>query len=1136
MPIDLPTGTITFLFTDIEGSTQLWERHPESMQAALARHDELLRRAIESHNGRVVKTTGDGAYAAFSTASDALAAALAAQIELRTTSDELRVENIDQQPTQEAINMPDAERSSSFVTRHSSLVTIKSRMGIHTGEAELREGDYHGSTLNRAARLMSIGHGGQILLSRLAADLAVAHQTPDVVLRDLGEYRLRGLSRPERVYQAVAAGLPESFPPLNAARASTINLPQQPTEFIGRAQEVADIVAILGTPGTRLVTLVGPGGIGKTRLSIQAAATIARRDPERFADGVFFISLASLSSADSMAGAIAGALGFQFSQGERQPEEQLIDYLRGRKMLLILDNMEQLLDAGGADLPAGIAGAAGGVSILVTSRARLGIQGEHLFPVPGMRAPEVAAVRDWADPQAEIEPFSAMRLFLQRAQCIRPAFRLMPDNAGDVARICRRLEGMPLAIELAANWLELLSPAEIAAEIDRSLDLLATELRDVPQRQRSIRAIFDSTWQLSSEHEESLLPRLAVFRAPFSREAAEAVAGAGLRDLLALVNKSWLQRVKGVDGVSRFQMHELLRQFAEEKLVAGERAAVAERYARFYVALVAESKQRLLSAAQQEALSTLTVEFDHIRIAWDWLVARSEFETLADQMLRPLHRYGEMRGNVNVGGLFRRAIEACRHGGDCPQRVLAALLVAFADLQYVDAEVFGSMEEGRQVAAGLEEPECELGIWYVILLANPVHPDPDTARQLLALAETRDDDAGSEALRLAGVVLGVDATNQPAVEASVATLVRAGARFERRGDFWGFARVCQNLSRSQARLGRHADALATLDRAQAIYESLDDWRHVASLAFLRASLLLDTGRSVLAFDAYESAIAYSRERGDRFIETLLLGQYSMEVVRYGNIDFARQLRERSLAITRDLAFAFNEPWNLWELGEVYRVAGSPVEARRYYEEARAIFQSLGDPFGLAFHRRGLGDLALAAGDFSAAADHFAAAVDLLSELFSRPSAQVYMANGRARALIGLGRPDEALEQIKTALSTARRHVLTTFYPLLLATGVELALAAGRAHLAAMWCELLAIHPLTWNETRRHAATLAARARAAIGDEAAEAAVARGRSLDAKALIPGLADIAADEPDAWLDAAMRLIDQLEGQPSQDLIPL
>jgi tetratricopeptide (TPR) repeat protein len=419
----------------------------------------------------------------------------------------------------------------------------------------------------------------------------------------------------------------------------------------------------------------------------------------------------------------------------------------------------------------------------------------------------------------------------------------------------------------------------------------------------------------------------------------------------------------------------------------------------------------------------------------------------------------------------------------------------------------------------------------VILLANPVHPDPDIPRKLLTLSETSDDDAGSEALRSAGVFLASDPANRPAVEASVTTLVHAGARFERRGDLWALAGACQNLSRSQARLGHFTEALATLDRAQSIYASLEDWRHVAVQATLRSYFLMATGRPDLAFEAYKTAIDCSRERGDRFMETLLLGMHSIEMVRYGNLDEARQLRERSMAITRDLAFTSNEPWNLWELGEVCRVAGSPVEARGYYEEARLKFQTLGDPFGLAFHRRGMGDLALAAGDFAAAADHFATAGDLWSELPSPFADQVYLANGCARALIGLGRPDEALVKIETALSMARRYILPTHYPLLLATAIELALSAGRADLTATWCGVLDVHPLTWNETRRQAEFLTARACAALGVEAAEALAARGRSLDAEALFAGLAAIAADETAKWLDAAARLTDSLfERQPA------
>lgn len=405
MSASLPTGIVTFLFTDIEGSIQLWEREPERMQAALAVHDRLLRQAIE-------------------------------------------------------------------------------------------------------------GHGGQVLLSGVTAGVS---------LRPLGEHRLRDLLQPERVFQVVAAGLPADFPPLRVA-AARVHLPQPPTGFVGRWEEGEAIIALLTAPGARLVSLVGPGGIGKTRLAIQAATMLAEREPERFADGVFFVPMAQLSSAAPMAGAIAEAIDFRFGPGERSPAEQLFDYLRRRAVLLIFDNMEQLLADGGASLPAELLAAAPGVCILATTRSRLGIRGEQLYPVPGMRLPDPAAVRLWADPRAEAEAYSALRLFAQATGRVQPGFSLQAGNVAAVTRICHQVQGMPLGIELAAGWLELLMLEEIAAEIDRSLDLLATDLRDVPARQRSLRAVFETTWQLSSERERALLPLLSFFRGPFSREAAAAVA------------------------------------------------------------------------------------------------------------------------------------------------------------------------------------------------------------------------------------------------------------------------------------------------------------------------------------------------------------------------------------------------------------------------------------------------------------------------------------------------------------------------------------------------------------------------------------------------------------------------------------
>ena len=1112
MSLRLPTGIVTFLFTDIEGSTRLWEREPEAMRAALAAHDRLLRDAIESNGGDVVKMTGDGVMAAFGAPAAALAAALAAQ---RGLADDRRPPFTDggRQTTDDGLRAGDKRTPTPDL-----LAPLRVRMGVHTGEAELREGDYHGATLNRAARLMAIGHGGQVLLSGITAALLDGSLPPGVTLRPLGEHRLRDLSQPERVFQLVAAGLPADFPPLRVA-AARVNLPQPPTGFVGRWEEVDEIIALLTAPGARLVSLVGPGGIGKTRLAIQAAATLAGREPERFADGVFFVPLAQLSSAAPMAGVIAEALGFRFGQGEREPTDQLLDYLRHRSALLILDNVEHLLDDGGATLPADLLAAAPGVRLLATTRIRLGIQGEQLYPVPGMRLPDPAAVRSWADPQAEAEAYSALRLFAQAAGRVRPGFALDAGNVAAVTRICRQVQGMPLGIELAAGWLELLTPEEIAAEIDRSLDLLATDLRDVPARQRSLRAVFETTWQLSSERERALLPPLSVFRAPFSREAAAAVAGAGPGDLLALVNKSWLQRIVGSDGASRFLMHELLRQYAEEKLRADNQveAAARERFADHYVTLLDATLPDLLGARQKQALAVVAADYPHIHWTWEWLVASGEFDRLTDHMLRPLHRFAQMRGLLReMSALVGLALEAGRRAGErCPPRPRATLLIAGSTLHYGEADLTALLDEAWRLAEGIAEPERALGGWYALLLDYRRFHDADAMTRLERLAESEDQEVAAFAAEMIGRALMDDIANRATLERSAVWLRRAGDWHEQRGDRWAYAGMCQLLAIAQSQLGNYAEALAWLDRAEAIYISLEDWQNVAAIGLLQRSAIARwSGRPDLALAAVEGTLSIVREHDDRVMEALGLGRLSMDLARYGDIDRARATREQALALARELEHDTNIPWNLWELGEVHRVAGSPSEARRYYDEAVAIFQAQGHSFGIGYYERGLGDLALMAGDCAAAVRHFSSARARISEFPDQVWSWVYVSIALARALAGCGQPDAALEMLHETLAMATTSTISELQPALLAAVAELALAAGRTVAAATLCGLVAAHPMTWNETRATVARLVAAARAVLGEEAAGAAEARGRALDATALIARLAALPPDLS-AWL---------------------
>lgn len=594
---------LTFLFTDLENSTPLWESFPDEMRTASARHDALMRASIEQHHGRVIKTMGDGFHAVFETPSDGVAAALAGQ------------QAIIAEPWPEA------------------TVPLKVRMGLHTGESQERDGDYYGAEVNRAARVMGIGHGGQVLISEVTANLVRGAPPEDVTLTNLGQHRLKGLTAPEQIFQLCHPNLPAEFPPLTSLEAYKHNLPVQLTSFIGREKELEqvknlvlgkDLKGVGHLSDLRLVTLLGPGGTGKTRLALQTAADLV----DQFPDGVWFIELAPLADPDRIAERVAAPFNVQ-SQPGRPLLDTLTNHLRRKELLLVLDNVEHLVRES-AELAEHLLLNCPSIKILVTGREALFIGGETTLQIPSLSLPGKATPNEVANSEA-------VQLFLARAQAVRPDFALTPDNAPALAEIVRRLDGIPLALELAAARLRMMSVAQIAARLNDRFRLLTGGRRTALPRQQTLQALIEWSWNLLEEKECVLFRRLSVFSGGWTLEAAQEVASDDQLDAFdifdlmeQLINKSLVTVTHLPNGEVRYGMLESIRQFAQDKLLeAGEGERLRDRHAEYFTAFGEQMSEALQGREMAAQLGLLLPETDNAKAAREWAL-----ETRLDLALR----------------------------------------------------------------------------------------------------------------------------------------------------------------------------------------------------------------------------------------------------------------------------------------------------------------------------------------------------------------------------------------------------------------------------------------------------------------------------------------------------------------------
>jgi predicted ATPase/class 3 adenylate cyclase len=668
---EMPTGTVTFLFTDIEGSTRLWENHPELMRTSLATHDDLMRVAIVSENGHIFKTIGDAFCASFATAQEALNAVIKAQLSLAAQS----------WPPE---------------------TPIKVRMALHTGAVESRENDYFGPPVNRVARLLSAGHGGQTLLSQTTFDLVRDSLAPGIGMKDLGSHQLKDLSRPEQIFQLSHPGLKDDFAPVRSLSNQPNNLPQQLTSFVGREQEVENLQTLLSKH--RLITLAASGGSGKTRLALQVAANML----EHYPDGAWLVELASINDPNLVARTVADALGVTEQSG--QPiQTTLASELKQKRMLLILDNCEHLLSSAGM-VADHLLRNCSNLTILATSREALGISGEFTHRVPTLSLPDPRKVQT---PES-LNLYEAIRLFIDRAVQVQTGFAVTNENAPALASLCYRLDGIPLAIELAAARVRSLSVEEIDQRLDQRFRLLTGGSRTALPRQQTLRSLMDWSYDLLTPTEKLLLQRLSVYSGGWTLESAESVCVGDeveeweLLDLMTSLCDKSLVVVAQKSGVTRYHLLQTVREYSHDRLVESRRdSELRDLHLTYFVNLGEEADPQLRGPDQRVWLERLESEHDNIRAALSWGLADPSRTLDALRLTGALWRFWLLRGHMTEGREWLTQALERDHDGDTAIRARA--LTGAGNLAEIQCEfdlAFACQSESLRISELLGDRWC----------------------------------------------------------------------------------------------------------------------------------------------------------------------------------------------------------------------------------------------------------------------------------------------------------------------------------------------------------------------------------------------------------------------------------------------
>jgi len=903
----VPTGYITFLFTDIEGSTKLSQDYPDTLQSALEKHHAIMQKSIESNNGFVFEIVGDAFCCAFEKAEDAVKAAVEVQLSLA------------EEKWEDAV--------------------IKIRIGIHSGNAEWSNNKYMGYiTLARTARVMSCGFGEQIIISNstyeLCRDKFDAVKEMNITFRDMGERRMKDVIQPIRIFQIVSPGLREDFPPLKTLDARPNNLPVQLTSFIGREKEIADIKKLLS--GARLLTLTGPGGTGKTRLSLQAAAEVI----DDFNNGVWIVELAPLTDPLLLPVTIAGALGISEQPGQ-ESFETLKNYLKQKEILIILDNCEHLIEES-ALITEKLLQNCTGLKIIATSREALRSQGEIVYRVLSLAHPEP----DQKNTPLELSQYESVRLFIERALAVNTAFRVNNENAPALAQICIQLDGIPLAIELAAARIKVLSVEKIHEKLDDRFRLLTGGKRTALPRQQTLKAMIDWSYDLLSENEKILFQRLSVFSGGWSLAAAEEICSCDNIECFEVMDKhsnlldKSLISTSESSGTIRFYMLESIRQYAKEKLNSDE--DIRLRHFHFFSRYADQAKMRETLPDQNSWVKLLDTESDNIRSAIQWALENQTEDACG--LVCNLIDYWDIKG------YFKEAFQTSQKfldSGNLSEMLSRANILFCAGLM---AQNMGMVSEAEKLTnEGLtifRELDNRTGIGKCV--------------NILGVASSTDPGRGTE--------------TREYYEEAISIFRETDLKKD-------YAVALYNMSFVHIKEGEPEKALQLRMEALEIYRELNETHHTALIMSSLGVFELRRKNYEKAKSYAEESLAVSNDLGDYYLTSINLVNLGNIYLEMNEYEKAKALLNESVEILRDCGYKSNLIVALMFLGNVSIKTGEYENAVKYYKESVLTGNETGNSYYLASNLYGLGSAYYELKDFETSLKYFAFVKKLTEDRF-----------------------------------------------------------------------------------------------------------------------------------------------------------